>query len=64
VQIGVPYYERVNLFLDNDPAGDQATTRQFGNTIDPKTGLARARDCRYIYKGAKDFNEFWLQKIV
>jgi DNA primase len=43
---------KVYLFLDNDPAGDQATeifTTHFGRAC---------KDCRKIYYPQKDFNEF------
>lgn len=40
----------VNLFLDNDPAGDKAT-RLLSKTTS-------AKDCREKYKGYKDVNDF------
>ncbi|NJO01441.1 MAG: toprim domain-containing protein [Bacteroidia bacterium] len=46
-------WKRVNLFLDNDPAGDQATERII-------RAHGNARDYRHIYQGHKDFNEFWV----
>jgi len=45
---------KVYLFLDNDPAGDQATetfATHFGKNC---------KDCRNIYRNQKDFNEFLL----
>lgn len=47
-------HSEINLFLDNDDTGTRLTDElknEFQNSV---------KDCRSIYKGYKDFNEFWI----
>jgi len=48
----VSKYESINAYLDNDDAGKKALTRFLDNGI-------KVNDCSEVYKGYKDFNEFW-----
>ena len=45
-------YELVKLYLDNDSAGDKHTNIVLEN-------FENAVDCRGIFKGFKDYNEWW-----
>lgn len=49
-------FKRIDLFLDNDKAGRQATTHILN-------ALAQARDHSREYKGYKDYNEMLVDKL-
>ncbi len=50
-------YEKINLFLDNDRAGNEATQKI-------RDEYPFSKDKRWIYSGFKDFNELLVSKIA
>ena len=50
-------YEYVNLYLDNDQAGKNATERFISNRND-------AKDCSFEYAGFKDYNDYLLHNYT
>jgi len=50
-------YEKINLFLDNDRAGNEATKKI-------RDEFPFSKDKRWIYSGFKDFNELLISKIA
>ena len=48
-------YEGVNLFIDNDPAGDDKVRvmRDEGIVV---------KDMRHLFKGHEDYNDYWIDK--
>lgn len=53
--INLDQYEKINLFLDNDPPGQKATTEIQANHN-------RVKDYSFLYRGFKDFNVFLTNK--
>lgn len=50
-------YQNVELYLDNDKAGDLATEKL-------NSSHSSAEDCRLLYRGYKDLNDFILGKKI
>lgn len=50
-------YPRINLFLDNDKAGREATDLIVSNFEKKKAN--KVTDCSYCFAPCKDFNEWW-----
>ncbi len=48
-------YENIELYFDNDPAGDRAV-----EII--SDALQNVRDCRALYSNFKDLNEYLVKK--
>jgi len=48
-------YEQVNVFIDNDPAGDDKVRvmRDEGVVV---------KDMRHLFKGFNDYNDYWMDK--